>query len=362
MVDFRGNRKHRGKIPRNYLARREQLRLLLLVVSLGLVVMMMSIAAKPSTWAWLTGQDIDSSDLLPERMSSDEYDTRLRPSSDEQLPLDTFVAPAPQRLRAISAEDYFPGVKPEYFSDVQDNAPFRHAEHKAFFHLLQVLQKNEAKRLVDASTGRVGFVQLFEQPDVYRGKLVTLSGVIKRSLDYTPPKNEFGIDSYYQIWFRPDGGPNSPIVFYTLDLPDGFPTSRTGDDGEILDLHEKATITGFYYRNWAYLAGSQILTAPLVLAKTIRWHQTVEPVREPVDRIHIALAIASAALIGISIAAWVYWSSTQRAVPSLSELGKRYHVDSLRHLEDEDLGPDVSEALVELARQEERKSNGRTDV
>ncbi|NIP86074.1 MAG: hypothetical protein GTO03_11105, partial [Planctomycetales bacterium] len=44
------------KPPRNYFRRREQLRLFVLVMCLGLVVLLIDKARDPRSWYWLTGE------------------------------------------------------------------------------------------------------------------------------------------------------------------------------------------------------------------------------------------------------------------------------------------------------------------
>jgi len=80
VVDF-----HRTPQPRNFLSRREQWRLLLLVMSLGLVVFLMSKARDPSNWAWffassdrgngspsVAAEDAPTDDRLPQEPPKEE--------------------------------------------------------------------------------------------------------------------------------------------------------------------------------------------------------------------------------------------------------------------------------------------------
>ena len=133
VVRYRNNEKR----PPNYLARREQRRLLYLVMSLGLIVLLMFEAAKPKNWSWLwMGQpqgaaptaDSPTTDSPP--TAPREYDTRVRPTSPDQLPLDMFIAPPIEPAQVDTSGDFFPGVKPEYLKSVTDLTEFRGAEHE----------------------------------------------------------------------------------------------------------------------------------------------------------------------------------------------------------------------------------------
>ncbi len=74
--------------PRNYLARREQLRLLMLVGTLMLVFLLMNEAGKKKNWEWLTGPEGDPL-TEAERGGSEDIDTRevlVAGNNIEQIP------------------------------------------------------------------------------------------------------------------------------------------------------------------------------------------------------------------------------------------------------------------------------------
>ncbi|NIP86075.1 MAG: hypothetical protein GTO03_11110, partial [Planctomycetales bacterium] len=75
---------------------------------------------------------------------------------------------------------FFPGVDAGALADVKDHSPFIEGP-RAWFNLLEVLQNNSSQLIHQSSTGDVTFVQLFEQPEVYRGQLVTIRGTVKRA-------------------------------------------------------------------------------------------------------------------------------------------------------------------------------------
>ena len=168
--------------PRNWLSRSEQWRLLLLVVSLGLVILLISEIRKPQRWGWfrlLTGED-DASGADHERTPGQEIDTRVRPPATDNPDPDVFISPAPAKPNTDTARQLFPGVKPEYFEPVADHKVFHAEDHRAWFHLLDILADHDTEALELASTGEVSFGQLFEQPEVYRGRLVTIRGTARR--------------------------------------------------------------------------------------------------------------------------------------------------------------------------------------
>ena len=359
MVDFRQNSQQRKPTP-NYLSRREQKRLLLLVATLGLVVYLMFQAAQPANWAWLwSGAGVGSQQQTASQDETPEfYDTRLRPSSPEQLPLDTFIAPAEKQAEVDVTGSFFPGVKPELLATIRDHTVFRYAETEAWYNLLNTLDGADEAALERASVGQVGFLQLYEQPGQYRGQVVTVEGLAMRAFDLQAPKNEHGIESYYQLWLNPAGGPTSPIVIYALDVPDGFPTSRVEGSDEPQNIFETIRVTGIFFKNWAYAAGETIHSAPLLVAKTVDWEPVVVVEREPVEQTAVGLVIGIGAVIGLAVAGIIYWTSRGKGSTTIGALAARYQAGSPENLEEHDHGPDVGETLRALAEQAEVEDSG----
>ena len=287
--------------PRNYLARREQWRLLVLVLSLGLVAGMISKARDPKSFAWFAALEDPSRWTNAANVSSREaeVDNRLPPRPAREEVPGTFVSPAaPQRDPAGDGR-YFRGVKPECLSAVVDDTTFRYDERDAWFNLLDVLKKTDEATLRKASTGRVTFAQLFNQSRDYRGQLVTLVGTIRRAHRLTAPRNDFGIETYYQTWLQSDDNRESPMVVYCLNLPKGFPTG--------MNVAEDVEITGFYFKRWAYKAQDSPRTVPALLTRTVEWRPRT-PVAQtaPMDTFTILSVVGTALLASLVIVVFAY--------------------------------------------------------
>lgn len=337
--------------------------MLLLVMSLGLVALLMGKAADPDTWRRLgfdsrpkSADSAANSDMPPE--SPTEYDTRVRPLSRPPLPIDTFIIGdgdmEKDEAEPPQADGDFPGLIHRYLSDVRDHTPFRRTEQDAWFHLLDVLREADAEQLEQRSLGNVGFVQLFEQPETYRGKVVTTRGLVKRNFDVHPGRNDRGFDQQiHQLWLFPEGGPRSPIVVYSLDVPPGFPSSRLKDD-EFRNIAERVEVTGFFFKNWAYPAGKQILTAPLIVAKQIDWQPAPdlsEPSRSPNYWYRFVLiVVAVGAAISVAGVLWIQWAMRNWALPK--RLSPSDTTATLRKLESEPVEPSDFESLANLDRED----------
>jgi len=274
---------------------------------MGLVIFAMNEVRKPENVkriARFFGQEngeVTLLDQLPDPPPDPPADNRLPPPSppaEDEIP-GTFHSPAEVEVEQDTTGRYHPGVKPGYFDDVRDDTTFRAAERDAWFHLFEVLKRNDEKALEANSIGRVTFAQLFSQSNEYRGRLVTLRGTLRRAHRLTAPKNAYGIERYYQTWLQPDDNPTTPMVVYSLYLPEGFPTG--------MNISADVHVTGFFYKRWAYKAGDTLRTTPVVLARTVDWRKPVPVVQPPtIDLRFFVIVVSVAAVVSVLAVAYVF--------------------------------------------------------
>ncbi len=289
----------RRRAPRDYLARREQWRLLFFVMALGLLAFLAR-EIRHGAGLGRALQGIFSRAAEDDIPRGEEVDTRLKPpNQDEGIP-GVFRSPRDVEPPTEPRDEYFPGLKAAYLDTVRDDTFFRAADHDGWFHLLDILSSAEPAELEDASRGRVSFAQLFQQSADYRGHVVRLQGTVRRAFPLRPPKNDYGIDRYYQLWLFPDDNPSLPVILFCLELPEGFPTGMT--------LVERAAVVGFYFKRLAYEASDTLRTAPTVLARGIRWQKAAPaaPIGPPEPGSPWSV-FAVAALFSAILAAYIYW-------------------------------------------------------
>lgn len=194
---------------------------------------------------------------------------------------------------------------------VKDNTVFTGADHHAWYRLFDKLQQTSLESLRGQSPPKVGFLQLYRQSEAYRGKLVTVSGQARRCYFRPCRKNIYGIEGNYIIWLKPDGS-NSPIVVYSLAVPDGFPVAASDVDGAEFEIDEPVEFTGYYFKRWAYRAKDGTRLAPVMLAKIPSWTPPPEPAEStanlPSASFFLAM-IAGTAAFALAIAAAVYRAS-----------------------------------------------------
>jgi len=352
-IESSNSGKHRT--PRNYFSRREQYRLLLLVFSLLTVFFLMQEAGRPANWQWLWGTNAvskgppvseghtASQNVSSELQGNKEIDTRLREAVESPLPDGALViekshtdsAPSPVNVEALLS-----GQVNVDLSVIRDNTVFRGAEAEAWYTILATLRDARLEDLQKAPAESAGFTQLFRQPDEYRGRLVRVAGDVRRAHFIQSHDNEHNIEGYWQCWLFPPGSKN-PLVVYSLEMPVGFPKG--------MQISECVEFVGVSYKLWAYQAVKDILTAPLVMAKTGLWQpKVVAPPAALPSRQLVALAVVLAALGAIGVVMWVYRRSSDLSakVSSYDELRKSANRDSL---DDVQAGPETGEFLDTLA-------------
>jgi hypothetical protein len=298
------------KAPYNPLGRREQRRLLGLVLALGLVFLLMHHASRPESWHWF----VLLSQQRQQGGQDGEIDTRLAMKSEAEALPGVFISPATEEEPAEPKGKYFEGVEEEYLRSVRDDTVFRGAEYDAFFHLLKILDDTEESTLQQASLGPTAFVQLYQQPDQYRGQLVSTKGTVHRVVEFPAARNDYGIEKYYQVWLQPHDAPGNPLVLYVLQLPEGFPVG--------MQVRETIACHGFFFKRWAYPAKDAIRSTPLLLARTLHWEKPVAAKPVAVTPLTIA-GIISGALMIAGVTVWFALRGGQSPRPYASRSAAR---------------------------------------
>lgn len=324
-----------GKRPsRNYLGRREQFRLFTLFGMLALVVVLMKLAGRPESWNWFNvlapqpkaaatlAQDGPIDTLQPDENISAEVPDAMR------------IAPAVTPPEDGDRES-LPGLRRDAFAGVADDTVLRGGdEHEAFFQTLEVLQGIDEQSATLPRPIDVGFVQLFRQPQAYRGDWIRVSGVVRRALPISVPKNAHGVQELHQLWLQPEGRPDDLLAVDVLQLPPGFPTGTA--------VKAPVTIDGVFFKRWAYHAGDGIRTSPLILARTVVWTPEAAPLAtaRSISPSEIAIAaLVVAATVGLAM--WFIWGGHQRR----TELKA---TTDFRELAARDRGNDVHRMLADL--------------
>lgn len=317
-MDFR-----RSTAP-SWMSPREQRRLLLLVLLLGLVLWMMVQVRRPHMWHWIEGgeatppaggQSAPPSSDAPQGPQPLPTDHRAAPFDEEHTTQGVFRSPAANRQSptpAVLTNDW--QIDPERLRAIRDNTPFRAVEHEAWFAMWGRLQSAPPAELTAPVGTPVSYAQLDRQPEAWRGRLVTLRGLFHRAMPARAPANGHGIGRYFEVWLEPTEAPALPVVVHCLELPPGFPQG--------MQIRAEGAVTGYFFKRWLYDAQDGLRTAPLVVARTIERSSPTTTGRPPSTGEGISLLILSM-LIGLGAAGWLFFrvapQSTSRAKPRKPE-------------------------------------------
>lgn len=332
--------------PPNYFSRKEQYRLLIMCATLMLVLVMMNEARKPQNWKWMW-----AGGPVPE-VQNEPIDTRSEEeSANKRVPVDAFKTTSldngtmlPNDVGEIVQDaELLPGINRPLLLPIEDNSILRVAENDAWKQIFNVLNETTQADVENASIGEVSFAQLFRQTDFYRGKVVEVSGTIRRAERIVPRDVENGITELFRWIVEPAGPSNAPIVVYSIEKPDEF---EIGDG-----LREDATFHAVCFKRWAYAAGDGTRIAPLLLAKTANWKPTPPP--QPVElpaTPAVVITLIGLGLLAAAIAMFAY-RSTVATTPELERMREPIHAPGEQLQEDEVL-PAVGESLRLLAQNE----------
>jgi len=275
-----------------------------------LVVMLVLLSGDPRNWRW----------FAPEAAPA-EPAQRVTHAADEVTLAVADVQPAPagqpdeksaEPAAVATGAKLFPGVRSDYLDSVRDDTVFRPSESDAWFHLWELIGRTDNAALVNASEGPVSYLQLEQQPNEYRGHVVTVSGTVRAAKLVPAPENGFGIKQYYQLWLQPDRARPALVVVYCHDLPEGFPLGER--------VEADVTAAGFFFKRWAYPSQDGIVTAPLIVARTVDWRQpppaAAPAARNVAEDLLWAVAVSLVmAVLALGLVAWRSQSAPRRKKP-----------------------------------------------
>lgn len=345
MLDFRPQ----GSRTPNYFSQREQRRLLVRVMIVGLLVLLLVKAGEPSTWVWVERLVEVVSPPVDTRIP----DPRLRAVEDQPVrqvgvvPDDDARRPAPDRVlpSGMPLQKFLDDVRAEWFEVVHDDDFLSTDERFLLGKLFKALQSTDAKELVASSTGKATFVQLLASTESYRGKLVTMTGRVRRvePIRVEGERREaLGVDHYYELIFEPADSTN-PVFVYALELPADFPGH---DAKQAQRVDEPVEFTGVFVKRLAYVdVKQQTRKAPLLLARTIQW-KPKKQASAPAGTGTSTWVVGAAVLVAAGLMVWRR-SPRQPLFPPAAQSGRRVrgNFESLRDLE---LDPETQAALATL--------------
>ncbi len=256
------------------------MRIVWMIVLLILVLIAIKLAAKPSSWYWLTKPQEDAKAVTGSMLgkSNQTIDFKVRIPGENQLMPGEFIVP--KKTRDTKQENESTAVKrvekydlrsiasidAEILESVKDNTlGVRVHELDAQFYVLAKARDTSLADLERAARDDVTFTILMLEPQRFRGKLITIDGEAKRIWGFSACENAHGIPRLYDVWIlTPDSG-NKLYRVVCTSIPQDIP------QGKRLDKPVRVRATGYFFKRQGYAAEKGLQVAPLLLAQRLRW-------------------------------------------------------------------------------------------
>lgn len=280
--------------PRNFLAPGERRRLFWLAMPAG-VLLVIGLGWVERAWF-----------PRPRASAPPPIDTRLEAVAGPPLSGDEVVMEGEAEPQVASAVER--AADAASLARVRDATVFRDADNDAWFQVWKTIRAGDAAVALAAAARDVTFRELFGQPQFFRGRPVRMRGRLRRAERLAAPRNDEGVEAYWQCWLEPAGGPPSPVVIQCLSLPEGMPTGMAID--------EPVEVIGYFFKNFAYNAADAIRVAPVIMTGRPLWRPAVpQPPRGLAGPDGAALVVVVSLAAGVG-AAWLGSAVGRRRSPA----------------------------------------------
>ncbi|MGB7323823.1 MAG: hypothetical protein WBD31_03060 [Rubripirellula sp.] len=199
---------------------------------------------------------------------------------------------------------------------VVDGSVWRSGDFDSFYRLLDQAANEPRMWATSRSATRVGVVPLLQQPDVFRGHAVRVSGTVARAQRLDAGDNVFGIKEYWQLWLRPDDGADRPIVAIVPTVPTAI--ARVDEDAS-LESGPPAELIGTFLKRLAYQSSAGADLAPVIIGVLDVPSESEADAGMPAGtpglsdadiRWRLGWTVALACLIGVAVASLAMWRTT----------------------------------------------------
>ncbi len=259
----------------------------------------------------------------------------------------------PSTAERTTLADFQRDVEQLCLVEVRDDATFlRPDENQIWFHLLHELQAHSPADLKAKSVGIVGYSAMYNQPEAYRGKVVTVKAQVRWAYRVPAIKNYLGIKEFNVLYLAPEGVPDKPLIVYSLNLPAGFPRLKEQNHPSgMTALHEDVVVTGYFFKRGAYRGKDANYTAPLILANVPAW---IPPEGTLVtsargQKIWWESLIASAVLFAVGVI--VVYFTTRRGSVANRRLAAEQSLAGVAELQKADMPEALQDSLQRLAKE-----------
>lgn len=185
---------------------------------------------------------------------------------------------------------------------VTDKTPLKPRDMHAYWKMLSWARTESSADLDKRALHEVPFTRLWEQPEKYRGKLISLRLHIRRVLiNEDLPSNPQELKTCYEAWGWTEESRSFPYVLIFPDLPEGLVIGN--------EMRGEATFVGYFLKIMSYEAFDKTRGAPLLIGRMQAVASTTPPPPPPTDpKIVIGIAVIGTLLVGLI----VWWQAKFR--------------------------------------------------
>ncbi|HEY7330021.1 MAG TPA: hypothetical protein VH592_20465 [Gemmataceae bacterium] len=143
-------------------------------------------------------------------------------------------------------------------------------EYEAYWQILVQAHYTSAEGFAKVARRDVTYVHLFNEPELYRGEVVHVSGRLIKLRRFEPPMEAraAGVSHLYEGWIMTDAYGENPVCIAFTDLPPGL---TVDNDRKYNDL---VRFDGYFYKRCRYKAydskkPNEYRDAPMVIGHTL---------------------------------------------------------------------------------------------
>lgn len=265
-------------------------RLLSSLMALAVIWALYARFKEPSTWAWMTGESLESTVAAAETPAS----TDKMPTPENKVET---VVPGPNEEDGDALLKLRKSLKV-----VEDKKKLQPFEMLAYWQLMAWSRTRSLADFEKVAQRDVPFTQLWEQPDLYRGHAIRLRMHVRRVLKFNVEENPLGLKEVFEVWGWTEESRSYPYVVVLPELPAGLKVGT--------DVSGEVVFVGYFLKWMSYEAFDVKKNAPLLVGRCRTVALAIpSSATQGWELAFLALA-AGAAVVGLTI--WYLLSSSKR--------------------------------------------------
>lgn len=285
------------------LSRKDQWRLILAILSIGLIILAVDFVSTANQKRPALNAAPDLPTALPAIVGNDNLAADQNSTGDQNVAENQNVATPDNDNPTESgtvlldnpSEETGPlGLTREQWDVFRDNEPnmFR-SEGVVFYQALRNMKKLRNATLGRLARRDVAYSVLKADPEVYRGELIYLEGQLRRLTETPVPADEEGVAPLIEGWLFTEDSDVQPYRIVALGADEAIPR---GDSIEPV----KVRLVGAFVKNQTYASNGGTGVAPLLIAKKIGFVPlpTVERRDQLTPVLTTAISVAMVAIFG----------------------------------------------------------------